>query len=249
MRNTLPILAAAFAVVAFTAHAKVIDHAYQYKACMELAKDAPQEAFESALTWRGLGGGDAADHCLAVALIGLGQHAEAAARLEALAGKAKQDAAVKAGLLAHAAQAWILSGQAMRAESVLTAALKLTPSDGALMIDRAQARAGQKDYEGAVKDLSKAIELNGLAADAFVFRAAAYRHLDRLELALADVERALALDPGHPDGLLERGILRRLRDDEAGARQDWLGIIRLAPQSPAADAARHNLESMDVKPD
>ncbi len=232
-----------------TAPGKVIDHAYQYKACMTLAKKAPQEAFETALTWRGLGGGDAAEHCVAVALIGLGQHTNAAKRLEALAGKAKQGATIKAGLLAHAAQAWILAGRAMRAESVLTAALKLTPSDSALMVDRAQARAGQKDYDGAIKDLSRAIQLGGGAADAFVFRASAYRHLDRLELALADIEKALAFEPTHPDGLLERGILRHLREDDDGARQDWLGILLTAPKSPAADAARRNLESMDVKPD
>ena len=257
MRNFPPALARLFcaaipvAIIAApgTAPGKVIDHAYQYKACMALAKKAPQEAFETALTWRGLGGGDAAEHCVAVALIGLGQHTKAAGRLEALAGKAKQGAIIKAGLLAHAAQAWILAGRAMRAESVLTVALKLTPSDSALMVDRAQARAGYKDYAGAVEDLSKAIQLGGGAADAFVFRASAYRRLDRLELALADIEKALALEPTHPDGLLERGILRRLREDNDGARQDWLGILRTAPKSPAADAARRNLESMDVKPD
>ncbi len=236
-----------------TAPGKIIDHAYQYEACMALAKKVPQEAFETALTWRGLGGGDAAEHCVAVALIGLGQHTKAAGRLEALAEKAKQTATIKAGLLAHAAQAWILAGRAMRAESVLTAALKLTPSDSALMVDRAQARAGYKDYAGAVEDLSRAIELDGGTGrgmgDAFVFRASAYRHLDRLGLALADIEKALALEPTHPDGLLERGILRRLREDTGGARQDWLVILRRAPGSPAAEAARQNLESMDVKQD
>ncbi len=250
MKKSLPIIAlVTFTAAAGLATGQEIDHAYQYKACMALAKKAPQEAFETALTWRGLGGGDAAEHCVAVALIGLGQHTKAAGRLEALAGKAKQGATVKAGLLAHAAQAWILAGRAMRAESVLTAALKLTPSDSALMIDRAQAKAGQRDYDGAVEDLSRAIERGGGAVDAFVFRASAYRHLDRLELALADIERALALEPTHPDGLLERGILRRLREDDDGARQDWLGILRTAPGSPAAEAARRNLENMDVKPD
>ncbi len=236
-----------------TASGEVIDHAYQYEACMTLAREAPQDAFETALTWRGLGGGDAAEHCVAVALIGLGQHAEAAGRLEALAKKAKQTATIKAGLLAHAAQAWLLAGRAMRAESVLTVALKLTPSDNALMVDRAQARAGYKDYAGAVEDLDRAIELGGGTGrgmgDAYVFRASAYRHLDKLELALADIEKALALEPTHLDGLLERGILRRLREDNDGARRDWLVILRMDPQSPAAEAARRNLESMDVKQD
>jgi regulator of sirC expression with transglutaminase-like and TPR domain len=227
--------------------AKEIDHANQYRACMALSKSTPQEAFDTALNWRDLGGGEAADHCIAAALIGLGQYKEAAGRLEKLADSAKQKADVKAGLLAHAAQAWILAGNSTRAEAVLTAAMKLTPDDAILMIDRAQARAGHKDYTGAVNDLSHAIKLEDRRADTFVFRASAYRLLDKLELALADVERALTLQPWHPDGLLERGNLRRLRQDDAGARKDWLAVIRGDPDSPAAEAARRNLESMDVK--
>ncbi len=229
------------------AAAKEIDHANQYRACMALSKSAPQEAFDTALNWRGLGGGEAAEHCIAAALIGLGQYTEAAERLEKLADRAKQKADVKAGLLAHAAQAWILAGKSTRAEAVLTVALKLTPDDSILMIDRAQARAGHKDFTGAVDDLSRAIKLEDRRADAFVFRASAYRLLDKLELALADIERALALQPGHPDGLLERGNLRRLRQNDHGARKDWLAVIQSDPGSPAADAARRNLESMDVK--
>lgn len=235
-------------IVPQPAMGKEIDHASQYRACMALIKNAPQEAFNTALNWRDLGGGEAAEHCIAVALIGLGQYAEAAGRLEKLADRAKQKAGVKAGLLAHAAQAWILAGQSSRAEAVLTVALKLTPEDSILMIDRAQARAGNKDYAGAIDDLSNAIKLEDRRADAFVFRASAYRLLDKLELALADVERALALQPGHPDGLLERGNLRRLRQNDDGARKDWLAVIQSDPSSPAADAARRNLESMDVKP-
>ena len=206
--------------------AREIDHAHQYKACMALAKKSPEEAFETALTWRDLGGGDAAEHCVAAALIGLGQYTDAAGRMETLAGKAKQNSSVKAGLLAHAAQAWLLADQAARAEAVLTAALKLTPEDSALFVDRADRRAA-----------------------AYVFRAATYRFLDKPDLALADVERALALAPTHAEGLLERGILRRLRQDNDGARQDWLRVLRLAPKSRAADASRRNLEKMDVKPD
>jgi tetratricopeptide (TPR) repeat protein len=227
--------------------AKEIDHANQYRACMALSRSAPQEALETALNWHGLGGGDAADHCIAVALIGLRQYKEAAGRLEKLADRTKQKAGVKAGLLAHAAQAWILAGNSTRAEAVLTAALRLTPDDDILMIDRAQARAGHRDYAGAVEDLSRAIEREDRRADAFVFRASAYRLLDKLELALADVERALRLQPRHPDGLLERGNLRRLRQNDDGARKDWLAVIRADPGSQAADAARRNLESMDVK--
>ena len=219
----------------------------KYDDCMTLARDKPEQGFEQATAWRGLGGGDAAEHCAATALVGLGQYAAAAGRLEALAARSKRDPRVKAGLLAHAAQAWLLDGKSQRAEGVLTAALKLAPDDAALLVDRAEAKAGQKNFAGAVDDLTEAIRRDGRRPDAFVFRATAYRFLDRLELAQADVARALTLEPTHVEGLLERGILRRLSGDDAGARQDWLQVLRLAPTSPAADAARTNLAAMDVK--
>ena len=44
-----------------------------------------------------------------------------------------------------------------------------------------------------------------------------------------------------------RGNIRRLQGDSAGARKDWLQAIKLAPTSPAAEAARRNLERMDIK--
>ncbi len=223
------------------------DNQKKYAACMDKARDNPEQAFETATAWRGLGGGDAAEHCAAAALIGLGQYAAAATRLEALAGRSRQGAQVKAGLLAHAAQAWLLDGKSQRAEGVLTAALKLTPDDPALLVDRAEAKAGQKNYNGAVDDLTQAIRRDNLRADAFVFRATAYRFLDMLELARSDADHALTLDPNHLEGHLERGILRRLAGDTDGARQDWMTILRLGPTSPAADSARANLEAMDVK--
>ena len=248
MKKTLPIITfdAVIAMIGL-ATSQEINHAQRYRACMAEAKNAPQKGFEMALSWRGLGGGDAAEHCGAAALIGLKQFTEAANRLEALAEKTKQTAEVKSGLLAHAAQAWILVNNNSRAEAVLTAAIILTPWNVDLLIDRAQSRAGQRNYNGAIEDLNKAIENGSRPADAFVFRAAAYRLLDKLELALADIERALAFRPDHPDGLLERGILRRMRNNDDGARQDWLNIIRLAPKSTAADVARRQLESMDIK--
>ena len=156
---------------------------------------------------------------------------------------------MKAGLLAHAAQAWILAENNTRAEAVLTAALGLTPWDMDLLVDRAQARAGHQDYNGAIEDLNRAIKSGNRPADAYIFRSAAHRRLNQLELALADIERGLVLQPAHPDGLLERGILRRLRDNTSGARRDWLHVIRLSPKSPAADVARRYLENMAAKPD
>ena len=78
-----------------------------------------------------------------------------------------------------------------------------------------------------------------------MFRASANRHLDRLDAAAADLTRALSIDSRHPEGLLERGILRRIRGDNAGARRDWLKVLEIAPDSPAAEMSRTNLQKMD----
>lgn len=223
-----------------------IDHAVQYQACIALAKSEPEQAFESALAWRDLGGGEAAEHCVAVALIGLNQFADGAARLENLARRTKREAGIRAGLLGQAAQAWLLNENPTRAEGSLTAALKLVPDQPELLIDRAQARAALNDFAGALEDLDRSITIHGGSADAFAFRAAAHRLLDQGEAAMADAEAALSLELNHPEALLERGILRRLSGNDRGAREDWLMVLSVAPEAPAATAARANLEKMDV---
>ena len=49
-----------------------VDHALEYGACLELTGSDPEQALESARIWSEAAGGDAAEHCVAAALIGLG---------------------------------------------------------------------------------------------------------------------------------------------------------------------------------
>jgi regulator of sirC expression with transglutaminase-like and TPR domain len=56
-----------------------------------------------------------------------------------------------------------------------------------------------------------------------------------VDAAREAIARALALTPDNAEALLERGILRQLRGDEAGARADWQRAMELAPESVAAD--------------
>jgi tetratricopeptide (TPR) repeat protein len=240
----LPFLAA----LAPPAGAETADHAARYRNCMALAASAPQAAFDDALAWADLGGGEAARHCQAAALLGLGQHAEAARRLETLADQVKAGPGFKAELLAQAAQGWLLAGDGARAEATLAEALRLEPDNPDLLTDRAAARAALGRYQEAVDDLTRVLAADPRRIDALVFRASAQRFLERPEAAEVDVETALALDPDHAEGLLERGNLRRLRGDDAGARRDWLRAATVAPGSPAALAAQANLERMDVQP-
>lgn len=225
-----------------------LDEAEAYRACMALARTAPEQAFETALSWQSRGGGSAAVHCSAVALLSHGQYADAGLRFEELAdGLRGDELRLRVDALAQAGQAWLLAGDYQRAHIAQSEALEADPGDPDLWIDRALTRALAENYWEAIDDLNEAENLAPQRADLLIFRASAYRFVEAFDLALEDAERGLQIDPDNPEGLLERGNIRRLLGDEAGARADWLQVVTLAEGSPAAESAQANLAALDVK--
>lgn len=247
MRRLIAFAVLALAVPAVPVAAQPIDNAAEYRRCMELTRTKPDDAWETALAWQSLGGGEAARHCGAVALIALQKYEEAAARLEALAQDSRRDETIRAGMLAQAGQAWLLAHRSERAYGAVTAALKLLPADPDLLIDRAAILAETQRYTEALADLDAAVAAAPTRADALTFRATAHRLLEDHARARADVDAALKIDPHLPDALVERGILNRLAGDAAAARRDWMEVLRLSPEGPAADTARANIERLDVR--
>ena len=224
-------------------------NARKYIQCMEMAREDPDAAFDWALDWRDTGGAEAARHCIGVALIGLKLYKEAGNRLEALAQEIKNDTKVQAGIFAQAAQARHLEGKLPQALALLNTALKLSPSNLEFLVDRASVHAERGDYKAALSDLNMVLAKEPERIDALIFRATALRFTDKLAEAETAIISALALDGNNPDGLLERGIIRRLKGDKNGARRDWLKVLEIAPNYTAAEAAQINLEKMDLNTD
>jgi hypothetical protein len=54
------------------------------------------------------------------------------------------------------------------------------------------------------------------------------------------------LDPDNPEGLLERGNLRRLQNDLPGARADWQRAATLAEGLPTGNAAQANIATLEL---
>lgn len=231
---------------------QTIDAAEEYRTCMALAAENPSEALERAGQWAGLGGGVAARHCHATALLELDEPAAAARILEDSAVTGRATAEIKAGLLRQASEAWRRAGQDERAVGVLNAALEVAPvapqTRAALLEDRAILHAQDGRMWDAVDDLNAALDADPGRVSALVLRAAAYRRLDAADLAAADLDRALEIDPAAVEAYLERGLLAAARGSEDAARDHWMTVLRLAPDSPAADVARAHLEAMDVTP-
>lgn len=223
--------------------------ARQYQHCVGLARTQPDEGYQEALAWASMGGGEAAQHCQAVALIGQREFETGAAKLEGLARNSKASEKVRAGMFAQAGQAWLLAHQPERAFDAQTQALVLVPGAPDLLVDRSQSQAEQKDYQGALNDLNEALSSAPNRVDALTFRASAKRYLDDLPGAKADIQQALKLDDHFQDAWLEDGIEKRLEDDKDGARRSWANVLSLAPQSEAAVAAKKDLDLLDSEKD
>jgi tetratricopeptide (TPR) repeat protein len=222
----------------------------RYDACLTKATKTPGDAFEDALAWQAHGGAEAARHCAAVALLYNNQPEAAAVRLEQLAQDMKvQPPSRRAEVVAQAGRAWMEGRNLSRAVGAYTAALELAPDNPEIWIDRAEAYASASNYWEAIDDLNRAVELDRRRVDAYTFRAAAYRLVNEYGLAMEDATRAVELNPRVADAWLERAILNRLRSDVPAARRDFLRVLMLDPDGPAGDAARANIEAMELKLD
>lgn len=218
-----------------------------YDACLTQARSDPKAAYEAALDWHKAEGGLPARHCAAVALLGLDAYEEAATRLEKLAGEVP-DARIdlRLGLIAQAAQGWMMSGRAERAARLLSLVINIHPDDPQLRADRAVAWLSMGDYWAAVDDLDIALQRVPEDVELLLYRASAYRYLGVPDLARDDVARALAVDSNAPGAWLERGILEEMAGDKTAARRSWIKVLELAPEGAAGDAARARLEALDV---
>jgi len=78
------------------------------------------------------------------------------------------------------------------------------PQDDVAYFNRAIGYDDKKNYDGAISDYSKAIEINPSAA-AFSNRGFAYTHKRDHDLAVADYARAEAVDAGYAETFFHRG--------------------------------------------
>jgi len=246
------------ATPALAADLPIEDPPAAYARCMDLARTRPNQGFEAAVGWEGLGGGDPARHCAAVALMGLGQHTEAAGRLETLAEDSQGPLPLRLDILAQAATAWMLARNPQRAEAVLTTALDLASRGEAnararmpgLLIDRATARAEAGAVLQAARDLDQVLDADPGNLEARALRASALRQAGSLAAAEADADAVLRADPTHPDALLEKGNIERLSGRPNEARATWLRLLEVVPpDTPEAQAARDNLADLDASPE
>ena len=238
-------IAARVGLLPAAAAAAPVTDAGHYRSCLAAASSSPAQALDDALRWAKAGGGMPAQHCAALALVGMGRYGEAATRLDALArARDVPDAKFRATLFDQAGNAWLMAGDGAKAIASLSSALALTGGDADLFADLARAQAMRKNWREVDSDLSAALQMSPGRADLLILRASARRALGRLKEAWADIEAALKLRPDDGEALVERGLLRKQVGDMGGARRDFQAALRASPSGATAAAARDNLDAL-----
>lgn len=109
------------------------------------------------------------------------------------------------------------------------------PSDTLALVltNRATSRQLTKDYQGALRDYSAAIEIDPERANSYNGRCWTYAMLRRTQAALADCEESLRLAPDDPYALDSRAFVFWLMSRDDLARADLERARLLDPSFPS----------------
>jgi tetratricopeptide (TPR) repeat protein len=121
--------------------------------------------------------------------------------------------------------------------------------DAAAYSRRGAAFAGRRDFEHALKDLTRACELKPDNPELFNQRAMIYWENKQRDEARADFDRALSLNPDYLPALASRAQLRLQSKDISGAEADLAAADRLAPkQADVRFTLAELYENADLQP-
>jgi tetratricopeptide (TPR) repeat protein len=187
--------------------------ATRFGQCVALIETHPDRAYEEGMAWAAETHALSGYRCAAMALVAEHRYDEAGRRFQSLATALSPDlTALRVELLSQAGNTWLLDRNAASARSAFSLALATLHGDRTqspdLLIDRSRAYAMERDFRHAEEDLSQSLDIRPDDALALRLRAAARMQQSSFDLAEADAQAAIRLEPANVDGYLILGNVR-----------------------------------------
>lgn len=110
-----------------------------------------------------------------------------------------------------------------------------TPKSGGYTAEEWYTRGGLnfylvKDYQLAIEDFSKALELDPNHYNAYMARGRAYLAIDNIEMAVSDFSKAISLFPMlEPEPYAWRGLYHFQNENYTLAKADFEAVIQIDP--------------------
>jgi tetratricopeptide (TPR) repeat protein len=104
------------------------------------------------------------------------------------------------------------------------------PKEASSYNERGTAKDKNGDFDGAIADYTRAIELNPKFSEAYYNRGLAKKHKGELDGAIADYNRVIEMNPKNPKyarAYCDRGVAKRRKGDVDGAISDYNRTIEL----------------------
>ncbi|MBI3493882.1 MAG: tetratricopeptide repeat protein, partial [Acidobacteria bacterium] len=100
-------------------------------------------------------------------------------------------------------------------------------------------------YDEAIKWYGEALALTPNDVNVSTDLGVCYYYTNQPDKALEQFARSLKLEPKHAKTWLNVGIVRAFgKQDLAGAQEAWQAVLKIAPDSPEAQAAKRALDSL-----
>ena len=107
--------------------------------------------------------------------------------------------------------------------------VKKYPNDYGVYLDRGNFYYGNKDYDAAIKDFTKAIQLKPTVPESFYNRGLSYNNKGLYDLALADFNKTIQVKPTYYAGYLMRGWVHYNKLEYDLALKDYAKALQLKP--------------------
>ena len=121
--------------------------------------------------------------------------------------------------------------------------LRLKAKNYEYFFNRAQDKFELVDYEEAILDYNKALELSPTEIClVYSMRGNAKRNSGDFDGAISDQNKALDFDPLYADGYFNRGIAKFKKGDFDGAIQDYSQVLKINPKDSDAFFNRANVK-------
>jgi len=127
----------------------------------------------------------------------------------------------------------------------LTSVAEREPGNAKPRVDLGNLYFDAERYDDAIKWYQEALKLNPNDVNVSTDLGVCYYYSNQPDQALAQFQQSLKLDPKHAKTLLNVGIVRAFgKQDLEGATDAWQQVLKVAPESPEAQAAKRALDSL-----